>query len=114
MACDDPVVTVGRLAARIVEVVQKREALHQRVRVGRDGGTCGSAAVAEDCQGGVAVAAGHVAQDLIVGAVFTDDHEDVLDQRRIADLGRDRNRRGIRIATGGSRDFSVDPSGCSG
>ena len=42
---------------------------------------------------GVAIAAGHVAQHLIVGAVFTDDHEHVLDQRRIADLCRDCDRR---------------------
>ena len=35
MACDDPVVTVGRLAARVVVVVQQREALYQRVRVWR-------------------------------------------------------------------------------
>ena len=61
--------------------------------------------VAEDRQGGVAIAAGHVAQDLIVGAVFTDDHEHVLDQRRIADLRRDCNRRGSRVAAGGRPDI---------
>ena len=43
--------TVGRLAARVVEIVQEREALYQRVRVRR-------VLTAEDCQRGVAVAGG--------------------------------------------------------
>src|SRR5271165_7525450 len=100
---DNPVVTVGRLAARVVEVVQKREALHQRVRVGRDAAE--GCIVAENCQGGFAVAAGHVAQDLIVGAIFTNDHEDVLDLRGSANLFRDGDRRGNRAAARGRIDI---------
>ena len=109
----DPVVAVGRLPARVVVVVEEREALHQRVRVGRDRAV--GCVVAEDCQGGVAIAGGHIAQDLVVGAVFTNDQEDVLDLRRIADP-----RPGLRPAwhTGCRRRprryFPPDPSGCSG
>ena len=102
----DPVVTVSRLAARVVVVVQQREALHDRVRVGRYNWVrCVGRVVAEGGQGGVAVAGSHVAQDLIVGAVFTDDQEDVLDQRRGTDLARDRDRRGSAQATGGRFDI---------
>ena len=103
----DPVVTVGRLAARVVVVVEQREALHQRVRVGRDDRVSrGVGRVdAEGCQGGVAVAADYVAQDLIVGAVFTDDQEHVLNLRGRADLGRDCHRRSILAATFGGLDI---------
>ena len=96
-ALGDPLVTVSRLAARVVEIVEEREALHQRVRVRR-------VLAAEHCQRGVAIAGGHVAQNLIIGAVFTDDQEHVLDQRRIADLRRDCDRLGVRAATGGRLD----------
>ena len=97
--------TVSRLAARVVEIVQEREALHQFVRVRRDRGAAGCGAVAEHGQRGVAIAGGHVAQDLIIGTVFTDDQEHVLDQRRIADLGRDCDRRGMRVATASRLDI---------
>ena len=66
---NDPVVSVGRLAARIVEVVQQREALDQASE------RSGEVDAAEDGQGGIAIAGGHVAQDLVVGAVFTNDDE---------------------------------------
>ena len=74
-------------------------------RIGSDAVAGGCGAVAEHCQRGVAVAADHVAQDLIIGAVFTDDHEDVLDHRRIADPCRDCDRRRSRFATGGGQDI---------
>ncbi len=89
---------VGGLAARVIEVVQKREALDQSVRVrGVD--------AAEDRQGRVAIAGGYVAQDLIVGAVFTNDHEHVLDWRRITDPLRDCMRRVMRVAPRGRLDI---------
>ena len=69
--------SVRGLPARIVEVIEDREPLHQRVRVGRDGAEGG--VVAEDGQGGLPVRAGYVPEDLIVGTVFTNDDEDVLD-----------------------------------
>ena len=42
---------------------------------------------------------------LIVGAVFADDQEHVLDQRRIADLGRERDRWTPRAAPAGRRNI---------
>ena len=90
---------VGRLAAGVVEVVEKREALHQRVRVGSDSRRRRRPSER------VAIAARNIAQDLIVGAVFTNDHEYVLDQRRIADLLRDSDRLGMRAAASGSLDI---------
>ena len=48
----------------------------------------------------VAIAGSHVAQNLIVRSVFADDQEHVLNQRRIADLGRDGNWLSILGATG--------------
>src|SRR5208337_2095773 len=76
------------------------------MRVGGDDGIFGiRRVVAEDCQRGVAIAANHVAQDLIVRAVFTDDHEHVLDLRRIADLFGDCARLGPRIPAGGTKDI---------
>src|SRR5208282_3608397 len=53
----------------------------------------------------VAMAGGYVAQNLIIGAVFTDDHEHMLDRRRIADLGREGNWFGLRVATRGRLDI---------
>ena len=99
---DDPVVSICGLPARVVEVIKQREALHKCVGVRGDGAE--GCVVPEDSQGRVAVAAGYVAQDLIVGAVFTDDHKDVLDLGRSADPLRDRERRGSRLATGGRED----------
>jgi len=87
-------VTVGRLAARVVEIVEEREALDQRMRVRRD--PCRRTPASAR----VAIAGSHIAQDLIVCAVFTDDQEHVLDRRRIAEAGRDRLRFGIPFATG--------------
>ena len=102
----DPVVTVGRLAAGVEKVVEKREALDQRVRVGRYVGVSGvGRVVAEDRQRGIAISACHVAQHLIVGAVFTDDQEDVLDFRGIADPLRDYDRPVMRVAAGGTPDI---------
>ena len=60
-----------RLGVR-VDVVEQREALRQRVRVGRD-------VRAEQRQLRVAVAARVVAEHLVVGAVLAHDVEDVLD-----------------------------------
>ena len=95
----DPVVTIGRLPARVVEVVQKRKALYQRVHIGRYDGVQGvGRVVAKDRQGRVAIAFCDVAKHLVVGAVFTDDQEHVFDLRRIADPLRDYRRLGRRVA----------------
>ena len=97
MSFGDPLVTIGRLAARVVEVVEEREALSPAiVRVRR-------VFAAEHCQRAVAIAGGHVAQNLIVGAVFTNDEEHVLDQRRIADLVRKCDRLRILGASSSGR-----------
>jgi hypothetical protein len=47
----------------------------------------------------------HVPKDLIVGAVFADDQEQMLDQRGIADLGRDGDRSDRLAATAGGLDI---------
>ncbi len=96
----DPLVAVGRLAGRVVEIVEQREPLHQRVGVRRGLG-------AEHGQRGIAVAGGHVAEHLVVGAVLADNQEHVLDQRRLADMRRDRDRGGIRVRGAGRGDVGL-------
>ena len=64
-----------------------------------------SVLAAEHRQRRVAIAGGHVAQDLIIGAVFTDDQEHMLNQRRIADLRWDCDRLDMRVAAGGRVDI---------
>ena len=78
-----PFVSVGADLAVDVEVVEQHELAGQGVVVGRDG-------LGEEAKVRVAVAFGHVAEDLVVGAVFLDDVDDILDRRGIADLGGDR------------------------
>ena len=72
---------VSRLPRRIVVIVEQREnaapalcafGVSQRRRTS-----------ASDA---IAIAFFHVAQDLVVGAVFTHDQKHVLDERRIADM----------------------------
>ena len=70
-----------------VEVVEQDELAGERVGVGRD-------LLAEEAEARIAVAFRHVAEDLIVGAVFLDDVEDVPDRRCAADRARDRRGRG--------------------
>src|SRR5579871_3318546 len=64
-----------------------------------------SVLASEDRQRRVAVARSYVSQDLIIGAIFANDHEYVFDQRRIANLLRDRNRLGIWSASGSGADI---------
>ena len=68
-----PEVAVDRRLGVRVDVVEQREATHERMHVRRD-------PLAEQCQSGRAVAAVVVAKDLIVGPVLPDDEEDVLDR----------------------------------
>ena len=77
-----------------VEVVEQHELARDRVGVRRH-------VLAEKRQVRVAVALGHVAEHLVVGAVLADHVEDVLDRRRLADAPRDRGalgRAGRRVA----------------
>ena len=85
-----PFMAVGADLALDVKVVQEHELAGQGVVVGRDG-------LGEQADVRIAVAFFHVAEDLVVGAVFLDDVDDVLDRRRLADLGGD------RVSGGGAR-----------
>ena len=78
--------TVGREDAAAVGVVEEHELAGERVLVGRDLG-------AEDAEFGPAVALGHVAEHLVVGAVFLDHVDHVLDQARLTDPFGDHPRR---------------------
>ena len=84
IALHQPVVALGRVRADVVQVVVETELLGQRVLVRRD-------LRSELRQARVAVALGHVAVHLVVGAVLLDQHEDVLDRRRVTDARRDRH-----------------------
>ena len=64
--------------------------------------------VTEDRNSGVTIAAGYVSQDLVVGTVFTDDDEDVLDLRRSADSLRDGEGFGTGFAAGRREDVSCE------
>src|ERR1019366_1225549 len=66
-----PVLAVGGDIAVDVEIVEQDEFARQFVQVGGD-------VFPEEDQRGVAVALFHVAQHLVVGAVFLDDVDDVL------------------------------------
>ena len=78
-----PFVPVGADLALDVEVVEQHELAGQGVVVGRD-------RLGEQADARLAVALGHVAEDLVVGAVLLDDVDDVLDRRGVADLRGDR------------------------
>ena len=78
-----PLVAVGADLTLDVKVVEEHELSGQSVVVRRDG-------LGEQADVGFAVAFFHVAEYLVVGAVFLDDVDDILDRRRVADLGGDR------------------------
>ena len=100
-----PFVAVGADLALDVEVVQQHELAGQGVVVGRD-------RLGKQAEVRIAVAFLHVAEDLVVGAVFLDDVDDVLDRRRLADLGGDRvARRGARSAA--RRSDRLAAAGCT-
>ncbi len=88
-----PFMPVGADLAVHVEVVQQHEFASQRMVVGRDG-------LGEQAEVRLAVALGHVAEDLVVSAILLDDIDDVLDRRRITDLRRD----GVARGRGGAAD----------
>ena len=69
---------VGPEDAGTVGIVQQHELAGQLVLVRRD-------PFAKDAQLRIAIPLRHVAQHLIVGAVFFDDVDDVPDQARLAD-----------------------------
>src|ERR1700730_14879645 len=75
------------------EVVQQNESLGQRVMVGRD-------FASENSEPWIAIAARFVAQHLIVGPIFLDDVQHMVDRRSHSHLSRDygfhRRRRGAR------------------
>ena len=64
--------TVRRLAAGGVDIVEQREAPDKCVLIGDSG--------RKDCERTVAIAPRHVSQHLVVGAVFFDDQKDVFDE----------------------------------
>ena len=86
-----PLVAVGRHHAVAVVVVQQDKLLGQGVVVGRDPPT-----VVAELR--VAVALGKVAEDLVVGAIFLDDIDDVLDGGGLA--GMLRHGHGFEAAVG--------------
>ena len=92
-----PFVAVGADLAVDVEVVEQHELAGQGVMVGRD-------RLGEQAEVRVAVAFGHVAEDLVVGAVLLDDVDDILDRRRVADLGGNR----VARRRGGAGDARSD------
>ncbi len=94
--------SVSGLPAWVVEVIKQRKSLDERMCIWRD--LTEGCVIPKDRQSGIAVAAGYVAQHLIVGAIFPDDDEDVLDLRRSADPLRDGKRLGVRLASGGRVD----------
>ena len=61
----------------------------------------------EHRQRGVAVAPGHVAQHLVVGAVLLDDQEHMFDQRRLAYVPRHGDRLGPRGGELGTHRYIV-------
>lgn len=85
-----PLMAVGRVRAAVIEVVQQHELLGERVLVGRH-------LAPELHQVRITVALRQRAQHLIVSPVFLDDVEHVLEQRRLAQLLRDRHR--LRMLT---------------
>ncbi len=80
-----PGVTVRRVDAVAVEVVQQDELLRQRVVVGRD-------VAAEDAQIRVPVALSHVPEELIVSPVLLDHVDDVVEEGRLSQPFRYRDR----------------------
>ena len=98
-----PFVAVGADLALDVEVVEQHELADQGVVVGRD-------RLGEQAEVRLAVALGHVAEDLVVGAVLLDDVDDVLDRRRAR-----RPWRGSGCpARGARRGTAVGSPRCSG
>ena len=61
--------------------------------------------VAEDSQGGIAIAGAYISEDLIVGAILTNDDENVLDLGWSADLFRDCEWLGVLGASGSRVDI---------
>ena len=72
-----PLMAVGTAHAAAVEVVEQHELFGHLVLVWRD-------FAAEQDEAGVAFAGFDVAEDLIVRAIFFDDVDDVLEDRRLA------------------------------
>ena len=72
---------VGAQNAAAIGVVQQRKIADELVFIRRD-------AFAKDAQIGVAVAVRHVAEHLVVGAVFLDDVNDMLKDAGFADAFR--------------------------
>ena len=67
-----PFMAVGAQNAAAIGIIQKDEIVHELMLVGSD-------ALAELAQISVAVAFPDIAEDLVVGAVFLDDVNDVMD-----------------------------------
>src|SRR5262249_28266821 len=84
----DPLMPIGAEDATAIEVIEQRKLPHEGMVVGRY-------AFAEHHQAGVAVAFLQVAEDLVIGAVFLDDIDNVLDDRRLTVTLGHRYRLGV-------------------
>ena len=73
-----------------VEIIQQHETLCQRMLVWGD-------IPAKKQQGRISPSAGYICQHLVVGPVFLDDIEDILDRRGLSRPHRDRETRRRRI-----------------
>ena len=111
---DDPAMAVGRDIGVDKEVVAHGVSGDKRVEVGSDlevgcGFLLGGPAIhAIAGQGGIAVGAGHVAEHLVVGAVFAHDQEAVLEvrqRRTVGDCGGVALNDGLREGFGGRQGF---------
>ncbi len=74
---------VGAQNAGAVDVVEQHKVTDELVLVRRH-------ALAEDAEARIAVAGWHIAQHLVVAAVFLDDIDDVLEHARFTDAFRHR------------------------
>ena len=98
-----PGVAVGRKHARTIEVVEQDKLLRQGMLVRCD-------RARKQHQRRVAVALGHVAENLVIGSVFLDDVDDMLDRRRLAMALGHRPRGGIgarRLESGQGERLAV-------
>ena len=93
---------VGAQDAAAIEVVEQRELAGQGVQVRRD-------LLSEHHQLGLSPALFDIAEDLIVGAVFLDDVDDVLEDARLAVPFGYNARLGVRARLGEARQAQAKP-----
>ena len=77
----EPLMAVGAVSARGIEIVEYHELFRQAVMVGRH-------ITSVNQQARVAVCLGQVPQDLVIGPILFDDEHHVIDQRWVAGAQR--------------------------